>query len=204
MQPRRCDGGSSSDDVRKQLADGIGSIAGSVLEELDRDGRAQLVETAVRAAYGLRPTSAGLSQIRRLALPESQSGLHELFVHATLKHTSAEERATAAEGTDAAGDDPSALYALLSTEAPASLRVRAWPLLARLHDRYDRATLEQMSSDANVAPAAAAAAHAFTFVFASQYERAAAIAEPVLDEVARNDRHAALRLARALVHAGSR
>jgi DNA-binding CsgD family transcriptional regulator len=194
--------GSTSDEVRKQLSEGIGSIAGSVLEELDAAAREMLVETSLRAIYGLPPTAAGFAQIRRLALPESQSGLHELFVHAMLKCASGLERQAAAESTGSDNDDPSAIYALLAAEAPATLRTRTWPLLASLHDRYDRATLQRIAADPNVDPAAAATAHAFAFVFASQYERAAEIAEPILPEVARQDPNSALRLARALVHAG--
>jgi DNA-binding CsgD family transcriptional regulator len=194
--------GDSSDDVRAQLAEGISAIAGSVVTGLDDPSRRLLIETALRASYGLRPTTAGRAQIRHLALPESDSGLHELFVAATLKHVAPEERRDVAERVSGTDDDPSALFALLAAEAPGALHIRAWELLAGLHDRYDRGTLERLSTDPNVAPAAAAAAQSFVYVFASQFERAASVAEPVLDEVARNNEHAALRLARALVHAG--
>jgi DNA-binding CsgD family transcriptional regulator len=194
--------GDAAQSVREQLADGIASIAASVLDALAGDARARLIESALRAAHGLSPTIAGLLQIRALALPESQSGLHELFVSAVLKNVSADVRASVARGVGEPNDDPSGLYALLSAEAPDALYDRAWTLLAPLHDRYDRATLERMAADSHVDSAAATAARSFLHVFASQFERAAAEAEPVLETIAAKDPHTVLRVARALVHAG--
>jgi DNA-binding CsgD family transcriptional regulator len=194
--------GSAPSEVPARLADGVAAIAGSIVAELDGDGRALLIESALRSTYGLRATTAGLAQIRRLALPESESGLHELFVVATLKEVPREERARVAEHIHTPNDDPSALYALLASEAPHMLNDRVWHLLAELHDRYDRSTLQNIASQTDISPAAAAAARSFIHIFASQFDEAAAAAEPVLDEVARHSPHAALRLARGLVHAG--
>jgi hypothetical protein len=194
--------GDATAQVREQLAEGIASIAASVLDGLDDEAKALLVESAVRAAYGLSPTAAGLAQIRQLALPESQSGLHELFVAAVLKSALPAVRAAVARRTGAPNDDPSALYALLCTEAPDALYQRAWQLLAPLHDRYDRSTLERIASDPHVDAAVAAAARSFVHVFASQFDRAASEAEPVFETIAARDAHTALRVARSLVHAG--
>ncbi len=194
--------GSAQSAVPARLADGVAAIAGSIVAELDDDGRALLIESALRSTYGLRATTAGLAQIRRLALPESESGLHELFVVATLKEVPGEERARVAEHIFTPDDDPSALYALLAAEAPHTLNDRVWQLLAELHDRYDRATLQNIASQTDISPAAAGAARSFIHIFASRFDEAAAVAEPVLGEVARRSPHAALRLARGLVHAG--
>ena len=197
--------GAAPSEVPAKLADGVSAIAGSIVAELDNDGRALLIESSLRSTYGLRATVAGLAQIRRLALPESESGLHELFVVATLKEVPREERARVAEGISTPEDDPSALYALLATEAPHTLDLRVWQFLAELHDRYDRATLAKNVRHKPISRRPPpAAARSFIHIFASQFDEAAAVAEPLLDEVARHSPHAALRLARAIVHAGSR
>jgi DNA-binding CsgD family transcriptional regulator len=114
----------------------------------------------------------------------------------------ARERRDVAERMPLDDAEPAAVFALLSAEAPHTLSQRAWELLAPLHDRYDRATLERLSAVREVPPAAAAAARCFLLIFSSQFEEAAAIAETVLAEVARYAPAAALRLARSMAYCG--
>jgi DNA-binding CsgD family transcriptional regulator len=194
--------GYESDRVLAQLADGIATIAGSALSELGDAERVSLIETALATAHGIRPNADHLGLVRQLGFPESASGLHEIVVGALLNAVSASQRRDVAEAMAFEEADPSAVFALLATEAPQTLRDRGWDLLAPLYDRYDRVTLDRMAAHRDIPPAASAAARCFLLVFASQFQEAAAIAEPVLAEVARHSPETALRLARAMAYGG--
>ena len=194
--------GYPSDHVVSQLGDGVATIAGSALAELPASERTLLIEIALLSAYGIVPTTDHLGLVRRLGFPESATGLHEIIVTAVLKSVGASERSDIAEQTPLDHGDPSAIFALLSAEAPHTLRERSWNLLAAMHDRYDRSTLERVAAHHKVPPAAAAAARAFLLVFASQFEEAATIGERILGEVARHSQDATLRLARAMAYGG--
>jgi DNA-binding CsgD family transcriptional regulator len=194
--------GYPSDRVLAQLGDGIAAIAGSVLAELTHAERTSLIEAALATAHGIRPSTDQLSLVRRMGFPESASGLHEILVAALLKVVDASERRGAAERMALEQADPSAVFELLAAEAPHALRQRSWQLLAPLYDRYERGTLERLAAQRDVPPAAAAAARCFLLVFASHFEEAAAIAQPVLAEVARHAPDTALRLARSMAYGG--
>lgn len=190
------------DHVISQLADGIATISGSALSELSGPERALLIEAALLSAYGIRPTPDHLAMIRRLGFPESATGLHEIVVSALLKSVSAAERSDVAEALDVSQADPAAVFAMLSAEAPHTLRERSWAMLAPLYDRYDRATLERLVAHHKAPPAAAAAARCFLLIFASHYGEAASIAEQILSEVARHSHSTTVRLARAMMYDG--
>ncbi len=194
--------GYASDRVLSQLGEGIATIAGSALAELSETERRSLIETALATAHGIRPTTEQFALVRRLGFPESASGLHEIVVAALMKLVDAGERRDVAERMTLDDAEPSALFALLSAEAPHTLRQRAWELLAPLHDRYDRAALERLSTLRDVPTPAAAAARCFLLIFSSQFEEAAAIAETILTEVALRAPAAALRLARSMAYCG--
>lgn len=194
--------GYPADHVMTQLGDGIATITGSALAELPDAERRVLIESAIMSAYGIRPTPEHLAMIRRLGFPESATGLHEIVVSAVLKSVGTTERAEVADGADLTHADPSAVFALLSAEAPHTLRERSWHLLAPLYDRYDRVTLERLAAHHKAPPAAAAAARCFLLVFSSHYGEAASIAEHILSEVARHSHGAAVRLARAMMYDG--
>ncbi|MGA8534491.1 MAG: LuxR C-terminal-related transcriptional regulator [Candidatus Tumulicola sp.] len=188
--------------VLGQLAEGISTIAGSALAELSGSERTLLLEAALASAHGIRPTSEHFALVRRLGFPESATGLHEIIVAALLKAVDAAERTTVAERMALEQADPSAVFALLSSEAPHALAGRSWDLLASLYDNYDRSALERMAAHREVPRTAAAAARSFLLVFASQFEEAAAIAEPILPEVARHSPAVALRLSRSMAYGG--
>jgi DNA-binding CsgD family transcriptional regulator len=192
--------GHPSDRVLSRLANGIATIVEAALDELSRSDRTLLLELALLSAYGIRPASDHIALVRRLGFPEAAAGLHEIVVTALLKAVQTTERGAVAQAMTVDRADPSAVFALLSAEAPEALRERSWELLAPLYDRYDRGTLERLAAHPAVPPAAAAAARAFLLVFASQFGDAAAIAEPVLAEVALHSQDAALRLARAMAY----
>ena len=194
--------GYASDRVLAHLSDGIATIAGSALAELSHAERIALIEAALATAHGMRPGDEHLALIRRLGFPESATGLHEIVVAALLKVVAAPERREIAERMALERSDPAAVFALLSAEAPHTLRQRSWELLAPLHDRYDRATLERLAAHRDVPSAAAAAARSFLLIFASQFEEAAAIAESIVAEVAVHAPEAALRLARSMAYCG--
>lgn len=194
--------GHPSEQVLAQLGDGVATIAGSALAELPEPERTVLIETALMSAYGINPTADHLGLVRRLGFPESASGLHEIVVAALLKSVGVAERSDIAERASLDHGDPSAIFALLSAEAPHTLRERSWDLLATLYDRYDRSTLERLASHHKAPPAAAAAARCFLLVFTSHYGEAASIAEHILSEVARHSHAAAVRLARAMMYDG--
>jgi DNA-binding CsgD family transcriptional regulator len=194
--------GYESDQVLAQLSDGIATIAGSALAELAQPERTALIETALATAYGIRPSADHLALVRRLGFPESASGLHEIVVSALLKVVQAPERSKVVEAMALEQADPSAVFAMLSAEAPQALRHRTWLMLAALYDRYDRGTLERLAAHREVPGPAAAAARCFLLVFASRFDEAAAIAEPVLAEVASHSPETALRLARSMAYGG--
>ncbi|MEO6835419.1 MAG: LuxR C-terminal-related transcriptional regulator [Candidatus Tumulicola sp.] len=194
--------GYPADHVLSQLGDGVATIAGSALAELPQPERTTLIEAAMMSAYGISPTPDHLGLVRRLGFPESATGLHEIVVSALLKSVGASERSDIAERAAVQHGDPSAIFAMLSAEAPHTLRERSWDILAPLYDVYDRGTLERLASHHKAPPAAAAAARCFLLVFSSHYGEAASIAEHILAEVARHSPHAALRLARAMMYDG--
>lgn len=194
--------GYPADHVISQLGDGVSTIAGSALAELPDAERTLLIETALMSAYGINPSADHFGLVRRLGFPEAAAGLHEIVVAAILKSVGAAERSVVAERTSLDHGDPSAIFALLSAEAPHTLRERSWDLLAALYDRYDHGTLERLASHHKAPPAAAAAARCFLLVFASHYGEAASIAEHILAEVARHSHATALRLARAMMYDG--
>ncbi|MBV8372975.1 MAG: hypothetical protein JOY69_06915 [Candidatus Eremiobacteraeota bacterium] len=194
--------GYAPDRVLAQLGNGIATIAGSALLELSADERRSLLETALESSHGILPDADHLGLVRRLGFPESAHGLHEIVVGALLKAVDAAERGAIAEAMALEQADPAAVFGLLSAEAPQTLSTRSWKLLAPLYDRYDRATLERVAAQRDIPPTAAAAARCFLLVFASQFQEAAAIAEPILADVARHSPETALRLARAMAYGG--
>lgn len=192
--------GSSPENVLAKLGDGVGAVAGSALGDLASSERATLIAAALGSAYGINPTADQIRLARRLGFPESVSGLHEVVVGALLKAVAPNERAAVARTMSLDHGDPAAVFALLASEAPQLLRERAWGLLAELFDRFDRVALERLATHAEIPQAARAAARCFVLTFASQFEEAAALAETVLAEAARQAPPCAVRLARSMAY----
>lgn len=192
--------GCTPERVLAQLGEGIASVAGSALADLQPVERVALVAAALAGAHGILPSPEQLRLARRLGFPESAEGLHEVVVSALLKAVGAAERAAIAEAMTLDRADPAAAFALLAAEAPHVLHERAWALLAPLFDRFDRSALERLASHPEIPAAARAAARCFLLTFASQFDEAAIVAEGVLAEAARNAPGVAVRLARSMAH----
>jgi DNA-binding CsgD family transcriptional regulator len=194
--------GTSPSDVVSRLRDGIAAVAGSVLRDLAYAERSLLIEMALMASYGVRPSPGHLAVLRRLGFPESATGPHEVVVNALLEHVEPAERAATASALLLDYDQPAATFALLAGEAPETLTERSWDLLPALYDRYDRETLERLLSTASVGQMAAMAARCFLLAVESQFAEASAIAERIIDAVAGHSAEVALRLARVMLVGG--
>ncbi len=192
--------GCTPEQVLAQLGDGVASVAGSALADLQPAERVGLIAAAIAGAHGIRPTAEQLRVARRLGFPESESGLHEVVVAAVLKAADPVERTAVAEAMTLDRADPSAVFGLLAAEAPHTLPERGWSLLAPLFDRFDRGALERVAAHPDIPAAARATARCFLLTFASQFEEAAIVAEGVLAEAARYAPAAAVRLARSMAH----